>query len=265
MIFKQSSKAKGAPDLRDVVTPNRGHGLTEDRKTEKLTTEAKHGGCLHQVREQIDHKSEDRSLKDWVKRALDVLVSGTMLFVLWPVMIVVGALIFMKMGSPVLFRQDRPGLRGEGFEMLKFRTMVDDPNGLIERPEGVVGDSMRVTPFGAFLRSTSLDELPELINVFKGNMSLVGPRPLLMRYMSHYNDHEMRRHEVKPGITGLAQVEGRNDLSWKERFDLDVLYVDNWTILGDIRILFKTLGVALKRDGVDDTVESFDEWMEKRR
>ena len=194
-----------------------------------------------------------------------MLVSGAMLVVLWPVMVVIGVLIFLKMGGPVFFRQMRPGLHGESFEMLKFRTMIDDPNGLIERPEGVIGDSMRVTPLGAFLRSTSLDELPELINVFKGNMSLVGPRPLLMHYMNHYNDHEKRRHDVKPGITGLAQVEGRNDLSWKERFDMDVRYVDTWTILGDIRILMKTLSVAAKREGVEDTVENFDEWLEKRK
>lgn len=203
-------------------------------------------------------------MRERVKRALDIIIAGVMLAVLSPVMLIIGILILLNMGRPILFRQDRAGLHGESFEMLKFRTMIDDPEGLIDRPEGVVGDSMRETPLGSVLRSASLDELPGLINVFKGSMSLVGPRPLLLRYLSHYNEHEMRRHEVKPGITGLAQVTGRNNLSWNERFDLDVQYVDNWTIRGDIWILLKTLRVAFKREGVEDAFESFDIWLEKR-
>lgn len=202
-------------------------------------------------------------MKDSVKRAMDLLVSGVMLAVLSPVILVVAILIRIKMGGPVLFRQDRPGLHGETFEMMKFRTMVDASRAT-ERPEGAIGDSHRVTPFGAFLRSSSLDELPELVNVFRGDMSLVGPRPLLAQYLEHYDDHQMRRHDVKPGITGLAQVEGRNDLSWGERLDTDVRYVDTWTILGDVKILLQTLKVALSRDGVEDTVENFDDWLAKR-
>lgn len=209
--------------------------------------------------------SKANGFQNRIKRALDVLVSGVMLTLLWPVMLVVGFMVRLKMGRPVLFRQDRPGLDGETFEMLKFRTMVDDPEGKIERPEGVVGDGARITPLGAWLRATSLDELPELLNVFRGDMSLVGPRPLLTHYMEHYNDHQKRRHEVKPGITGLAQVEGRNDLSWGERLDTDVRYVETWTILGDLKILLKTLKVAASRDGIEDTVENFDEWLEKRQ
>lgn len=202
-------------------------------------------------------------MQDRLKRALDMLVSGAMLAVLWPVMLAVALAIRVKMGSPVIFRQHRPGLHGETFEMMKFRTMA--PGVKEDRPDGVIGDIARVTPLGAWLRSTSLDELPELVNVLKGEMSLVGPRPLLPQYMEHYDDHQKRRHEVRPGITGLAQVEGRNELSWTERFNTDVRYVDSWTLVGDLKILVQTLKVALTGEGTEDTVEDFDDWVAKRQ
>lgn len=204
-------------------------------------------------------------MQERVKRVIDVLVSGAMLAVLWPVMLAVALAIRMKMGGPVIFRQLRPGLNGETFEMMKFRTMVHAPGGKKDRPEGAISDIARVTPLGAWLRATSLDELPELVNVFRGDMSLVGPRPLLPQYMEHYDDHQKRRHEVKPGITGLAQVEGRNNLSWTERFDTDVRYVDTWTLLGDMKILLQTVKVAVSGEGTEDTVEDFDDWLAKRQ
>ncbi len=207
--------------------------------------------------------SQDMGVKHRAKRSIDVVVSGTMLAILWPLLLAISIAIRVKMGRPVLFRQSRPGLHGEPFEMVKFRTMV--PGGIEDRPEGAIGDSNRVTALGAWLRSTSLDELPELVNVLKGDMSLVGPRPLLNKYLPHYNSHQMRRHEVRPGMTGLAQVEGRNDLAWPERFDTDIRYVDTWTILGDMKILLLTVKVAMGREGVEDTVENFDAWLEKRK
>jgi lipopolysaccharide/colanic/teichoic acid biosynthesis glycosyltransferase len=151
-----------------------------------------------------------------------------------------------ELGSPVLFRQVRPGLGGKPFVMYKFRTMTE------ERDEqgNLFPDEKRLTPFGAFLRAWSLDELPELFNVLKGDMSLVGPRPLLMQYLDRYTPEQFRRHEVKPGITGWAQVNGRNALSWEEKFKLDVWYVDNWTIWLDLKILWLTLVKVLRREGI---------------
>lgn len=194
-----------------------------------------------------------------MKRAFDVVVSGLMLAVLWPVMVVVAALIRVKLGSPVLFRQERPGLHGEPFELVKFRTMRD----------GSGTDAERLTSFGKTLRSTSLDELPELLNVLKGDMSLVGPRPLLMQYLPAYDERQSRRHDVRPGLTGLAQIEGRNELSWPERLETDVHYVETQSLIGDIKILFRTLQVAFKREGVVaegmSVVEPFDEWARRNR
>lgn len=191
------------------------------------------------------------------KRGFDILVASVMLAVLWPVMGVVAVLIRWKIGSPVLFRQIRPGLGGEPFELVKFRTMRS----------GVGDDAERMTPFGALLRATSLDELPELISVLKGDMSLVGPRPLLPEYLELYDERQHRRHEVRPGITGLAQVEGRNNLAWPDRLETDVRYVDSRSFLGDLKILVQTLLVAARRDGVsaagEATVERFDDWMRK--
>jgi sugar transferase EpsL len=172
-----------------------------------------------------------------MKRLFDVLVASFLLVAMSPVMAVVAAVIAVKLGTPVLFRQQRPGLNGEPFEMIKFRTMSDarDANGEL------LPDEERLGGLGKFLRKTSLDEFPELWNVLKGDMSLVGPRPLLMRYLDRYTPEQARRHEVRPGITGWAQVNGRNALSWEEKFEHDVWYVDNRSFWLDIRILWRTV------------------------
>lgn len=181
-----------------------------------------------------------------IKRLFDVLASAFALVVLFPVIVVVAVLIHRKLGSPVFFRQTRPGLNGKPFEMVKFRTMRDafDENG---KP---LPDSERITPFGRFLRSTSLDELPELWNVLKGDMSLVGPRPLLMEYLPLYSQEQYRRHDARPGVTGWAQVNGRNAISWEDKFRLDVWYVDNQSLWLDVKILFLTVKKVLVRDGI---------------
>lgn len=181
-----------------------------------------------------------------LKRALDIVVAAVGLVLLSPVIALVAWRVRRELGSPVLFRQVRPGLDGKPFEMVKFRTMKDakDTRG------NPLPDEERLTPFGQFLRSTSLDELPELWNVLKGDMSLVGPRPLLMEYLPLYSAEQARRHEVRPGVTGWAQINGRNTLSWDEKFKLDVWYVDNRSLWLDIKILFLTVKKVLVRDGV---------------
>lgn len=181
-----------------------------------------------------------------MKRAFDIVVSATALLILAPVIAVVGLSVFLTIGRPVLFRQFRPGLHGMPFLMLKFRTMRDE-NDASGQP---LSDASRMTDFGKWLRSTSLDELPELWNVLKGDMSLVGPRPLLMEYLELYNTDQLRRLDVRPGITGWAQVKGRNAISWEKRFKLDVWYVDNRTFALDLRILAMTLVRVLKREGI---------------
>ncbi|MGI9860919.1 sugar transferase [Moorella naiadis] len=182
----------------------------------------------------------------WLKRLLDFLGAFIGLVVLSPFIIVIALAVRVNMGGPVLFRQERPGLRGHPFFLYKFRTMRDlrDAEGLL------LPDEMRLTRLGRFLRSTSLDELPELFNVLKGEMSLVGPRPLLMEYLDRYTPEQARRHEVKPGITGWAQVNGRNAITWEEKFKLDVWYVDNWSLGLDLKILGLTLIKVLKREGI---------------
>ena len=180
------------------------------------------------------------------KRLLDTSVTALGLVVLSPVLGAVALAVASRLGRPVLFRQIRPGLHGRPFEMVKFRTMTD-----VRGPDGeLLPDADRLTPFGRFLRSSSLDELPELWNVLKGDMSLVGPRPLLMRYLDRYTSEQARRHEVRPGITGLAQVSGRNALSWEDKFALDVWYVDNRSLALDMKILAQTLLRVVRRDGV---------------
>lgn len=181
-----------------------------------------------------------------MKRFLDVVISAIALFVLFPVMIVIGSLLWLKMGWPPLFSQLRPGLGGKPFTMYKFRTMSAKRDG----GGRLLPDADRLSPFGRFLRATSLDELPELWNVIKGEMSLVGPRPLLMEYLPLYSPEQARRHAVRPGITGWAQVNGRNALSWEEKFALDVWYVDNQCIALDLKILWKTLVAVFRRDGI---------------
>lgn len=182
----------------------------------------------------------------YVKRPQDFLCASAAIIVLSPVMGVTALLVRKKLGSPVLFTQDRPGLNGKTFKLYKFRTMTDDR----DENGNLLPDEDRLPPFGIKLRSTSLDELPELINILKGDMSVVGPRPLLVRYLPRYNEHQARRHEVRPGFTGLAQVHGRNAISWEEKFDWDVKYVDNITFLGDWKIIFKTVATVLKREGI---------------
>ena len=180
------------------------------------------------------------------KRIFDFVFALIGLLVLSPLMLVVAWQIRKKLGSPVLFRQERPGIHGRPFEMIKFRTMRNayDANG------SPLSDSERMTSFGRFLRSTSLDELPELWNVLKGDMSLVGPRPLLMEYLPLYSTYQYRRHEVRPGVTGWAQINGRNELSWPEKFKLDVWYVENRSFWLDLKILLLTVKKVFKRDGI---------------
>ena len=192
-----------------------------------------------------------------VKRTIDIVCSGLGLIILSPILLITAILIRIKLGSPIFFTQDRVGKDGKIFKMIKFRTMLDATDKWGEP----LPDEERMTPFGKFLRSTSIDELPELINVFKGDMSLVGPRPLLVEYKELYSPEQFRRHEVRPGITGWAQVNGRNALGWAERFKLDVDYVDNYNLFMDIKILFMTILKVVKRDGISQeghaTMEKF--------
>lgn len=182
---------------------------------------------------------------DKIKRAVDLASAASLLVLLAPVQVIIAALVRWRLGSPVLFRQARPGKDERTFELVKFRTMVDpDP------VAGRVTDAERLMPLGTFLRSTSLDELPTLWNVVKGDMSLVGPRPLLVQYLDRYTSDQRRRHQVRPGITGLAQVSGRNALSWEEKFALDIDYVDTRSLGVDAGILWLTLWKVLRRDGI---------------
>jgi lipopolysaccharide/colanic/teichoic acid biosynthesis glycosyltransferase len=187
-----------------------------------------------------------------VKRFFDVVVSASALLALSPILLALSGLVRWKLGSPILFRQIRPGLDGAPFRMIKFRTMTDERDSIGE----LLPDDQRLTPFGRFLRASSLDELPELFNVLKGDMSLVGPRPLLREYLSLYTARQARRHEVRPGITGWAQINGRNALSWEEKFELDVWYVENQSLWLDIKILFKTVWHVVKRDGISHDGEA---------
>lgn len=179
------------------------------------------------------------------KRLMDILIAAPALLLSLPVQAISALAIRLTMGSPVLFRQERPGLRGEPFEMLKFRTMHSPDPG-----RGFVTDADRMTRTGSFLRSTSIDELPTLWNIVKGDMSLVGPRPLLVQYLRRYSPEQARRHEVRPGLTGLAQISGRNSLSWEEKFALDVEYVDNNSFARDMQIVLRTVTQVLRRDGI---------------
>ena len=181
-----------------------------------------------------------------MKRFLDILLAGLGLALLWPLLAVLALAVWCSVGRPVLFRQQRPGLHGQPFEIIKFRTMTDERDG----GGTLLAEAERLTRMGRFLRSTSLDELPELWNVLKGDMSLVGPRPLRMEYLPLYSDRQARRHQVRPGITGWAQVHGRNLLSWPERLELDVWYVESRSFALDLRILFLTVLSVIKREGV---------------
>lgn len=186
------------------------------------------------------------------KRLLDFCLAATCLFLLAPVLVLLAALIRLRLGSPIFFRQERPGLGGRPFLLCKFRTMTDsrDATGALR------SDAERLTPFGRWLRSTSLDELPELWNIVRGDMSFVGPRPLLTRYLPLYSHRQARRHDVRPGLTGWAQVNGRNAATWDDRLERDVWYVDHLTFLLDLKILFATLGKVLRRDGISAAGEA---------
>ena len=193
----------------------------------------------------------------YIKRPQDFCCALAAIIVLSPVMAVTALLVRLRLGSPVLFKQERPGLDGKVFTLYKFRTMTDEKDS-----EGnLLPDEARLTSFGKMLRSTSLDELPELFNILNGDMSVVGPRPLLVKYLPLYNEHQARRHEVRPGFTGYAQVHGRNAISWEEKFDLDVEYVEHVSFLGDWKIIFQTVKTVLKREGISSetaaTMEEF--------
>jgi lipopolysaccharide/colanic/teichoic acid biosynthesis glycosyltransferase len=179
------------------------------------------------------------------KRALDVTVSAVGLIVTAPVQLVLAGVVAKRLGRPVFFVQPRPGRDGKVFDLVKFRTMLP-----VDETRGLVSDEDRMTTFGAFLRSTSLDELPTFWNVVRGDMSLVGPRPLLVRYLDRYSPRQARRHEVRPGVTGLAQISGRNAISWDDKLELDVRYVETRSFVGDLRILVRTIARVARRDGV---------------
>jgi len=185
-----------------------------------------------------------------LKRIFDIFVAFSALTLLSPLLLIICLFIIKTMGSPIIFKQSRPGKDGKIFEIIKFRTMLND----LDDDGNYLPDEERLTKFGIWLRNSSLDELPELINVIKGDMSIVGPRPLLIEYLPLYSEHQARRHEVLPGITGWAQINGRNSLTWDEKFNFDVWYVDNQNILLDIKIIFKTFSKVLARSGIDDDI-----------
>ncbi|MDF2545683.1 MAG: sugar transferase [Anaerosolibacter sp.] len=193
----------------------------------------------------------------FLKRPMDFILSLMTIIVLSPVLIIVAALVRLKLGSPVLFKQKRPGLNEKIFTMYKFRTMTDEKDENGEQ----LPDSDRLTKFGRMLRSTSLDELPELFNILKGDMSIVGPRPLLIQYLELYNEHQKRRHEVRPGLSGHAQINGRNSISWEDKFNLDVEYVDNVSFIGDWKIILLTIKKVFVKEGINSdtsvTMEPF--------
>ncbi|GFI28341.1 undecaprenyl phosphate N,N'-diacetylbacillosamine 1-phosphate transferase [Lachnospiraceae bacterium] len=204
----------------------------------------------------MDQK-KNRIYQKYIKRILDFVLSFTAFVVLSPVLLVTAALVRVKLGKPVIFRQERPGKDEKIFKLYKFRTMTDerDENGQL------LPDDVRLTKFGKTLRSTSLDELPELWNIVKGDMSIVGPRPLLVRYLPLYNATQKHRHDVRPGFTGLAQVHGRNSISWEEKFDWDIRYVNHVTFFTDVKIILDTVRTVLKREGISsDTSVTMEEF-----
>lgn len=214
----------------------------------KLSEHASNDGEREMEKKHIPYGPYEK----YIKRPQDFLCALAAIIVLSPVLLVTAVLVRIKLGSPVLFTQERPGKDGKVFKLYKFRSMLPPKEG----QDDPKYDAERLTPFGKLLRSTSLDELPELFNMLKGDMSVVGPRPLLVRYLDRYNEHQARRHEVRPGFTGLAQVHGRNAISWEEKFDWDVQYVDHITFLGDWKIIFETVRTVLKREGISAAGEA---------
>lgn len=198
-----------------------------------------------------------RIYRRFIKRPMDFILSLVALIVLSPFLLIVAILVRFKLGSPVIFKQKRPGLNEKIFTMYKFRTMTDEK----DSDGNQLPDSVRLTKFGRMLRSTSLDELPELFNILKGDMSIVGPRPLLINYLDLYNDHQKRRHEVRPGLSGLAQINGRNAISWEAKFDLDVKYVDEVCFINDWKIILLTIKKVFVKEGISSdksvTMEPF--------
>lgn len=191
-------------------------------------------------------------MKAAVKRCFDSILALILIVLLSPVLLILWILVRLKLGKPVLFKQERPGLHGGVFLLYKFRSMTEKK----DSAGNLLPDQERLTEFGKWLRKTSLDELPELFNILNGDMSFVGPRPLLVRYLSRYSAEQARRHEVKPGLTGWAQVNGRNAVTWDEKFKLDVWYVDHWSLWLDLRILVRTFAVVLKREGISEAGEA---------
>jgi lipopolysaccharide/colanic/teichoic acid biosynthesis glycosyltransferase len=212
----------------------------------------------------IDRKNKGRNrhipngiYEAYIKRPLDFFCAALALLIFWPLLLVIALLVRINLGSPVIFTQERPGKDERIFKLYKFRTMTDkwDADG------NLLPDEERLTKFGKWLRSTSLDELPELVNILKGDMSVVGPRPLLVEYLPYYNEGQHHRHDVRPGLTGYAQTHGRNALTWDEKFDMDIKYVNSITFIGDLKIILDTLVSVVKRDGISSetsaTMESF--------
>ena len=193
----------------------------------------------------------------YIKRWLDFILSLIAIIILSPILLIVALLVRIKLGSPVIFKQERPGLHEKIFILYKFRTMTDEK----DKDGNLLPDDQRLTKFGKLLRSTSLDELPELFNIFKGDMSIVGPRPLLVKYLPLYNEHQKHRHDVRPGFTGWAQCNGRNAISWEEKFDLDIYYVKHVSFRLDLSIIFKTIKIVFLREGISsDTSVTMEEF-----
>lgn len=193
----------------------------------------------------------------YIKRLLDIILSLLAIIITFPIFLIIGILVLIFIGQPAIFRQKRPGKNEKIFTMYKFRTMTNQK----DKAGNLLPDELRLTKFGKLLRKTSLDEIPEFINILKGDMSFIGPRPLLVEYLDYYTEEEKHRHDVRPGLTGLAQVSGRNLLSWEDKFKKDIEYVNNITLINDIKIIFKTILVVFKREGINQeniaTMEKF--------